>query len=308
LSAEKFVLECVAPYDFKLTTGLFTNGDEQIRKFQDGKFWQVIRIDDQLTLATLENTGTVEDPRISVKLESDRKISSNVKTQAKTLLTAILDVKFDPKPFYEQASNDEILKEITRRLNGLRIPSTATVFEALYDSIIEQQISLDVAHVLETKTVKTFGDTLKLDNRRYFAYPTPDRLASAKIKELRNCGLSTRKAEYIIGIAKLIRDGKLDLESYRNCTDTKKVIEELDRIRGIGVWTAELTVARSMHRYDTIPADDLGLRRVIAHYYSHDRKITAQEARTIAQKWGRWKGLASFYLIIAEATAKTNKQ
>jgi DNA-3-methyladenine glycosylase II len=291
-----------------LIGSLFSNGDEQIRKFQDGRFWQVIRIDDQLALATLENAGTVNDPMISVKLESNHKISAHMKSQAKTLLAAILDIKFDLKPFYQQTSNDEILKEVTRTLRGLRIPSTATVFEALFDSIIEQQISLDVAHVLETKIVKTFGDSLKLDDTQYFSYPTPNRLASAKIKQLRNCGLSTRKAEYLIGIAKLIRDGKLDLESYRNCTDTKKVIEELDKIRGIGVWTAELTIARSMHRYDTIPADDLGLRRVIAHYYCHDRKITTEEARTIAEKWGRWKGLASFYLIITEATAKTNKR
>jgi DNA-3-methyladenine glycosylase II len=287
---------------------LFSNRDEQIRKFQDGKFWQVIRIDDKLALATLENAGTVNHPRISVKLESNQEISSKMKSQAKALLTAILDIEFDPKPFYEQTSNDKILKEVTRQLMGLRIPSTATVFEALFDSIIEQQISLDVAHILETKIVKTFGGSLKLDQRRYFAYPTPDKLASANTKRLRECGLSTRKAEYLVGISKLIRDGELDLESLRNCTDTKRIIEELDKIRGIGVWTAELTIARSMNRYDTIPADDLGLRRVIAHYYCHDRKITAQEARTIAEKWGRWKGLASFYLIIAEATTMTNKR
>jgi DNA-3-methyladenine glycosylase II len=231
-----------------------------------------------------------------------------MKNQAKTIIAVLFDIKFDPKPFYQQASNDRILKEVSRKLRGLRIPSTTTVFEALLDSIIEQQISLDVAHVLETKIVKTFGDILKLDGREYFAYPTPKKLASADIKQLRSCGLSTRKAEYLIEISRLIRDGKLNLESYKNFTDTRKIIEELDKIRGIGVWTAELTIARSMHRYDTIPADDLGLRRVIAHYYCHDKKITGNEARKIAEKWGRWKGLASFYLIIAEATENAHDQ
>jgi DNA-3-methyladenine glycosylase II len=231
-----------------------------------------------------------------------------MKNQAETTIGALFDIKFDPKPFYQQASNDRILKGVSRKFMGLRIPSTATVFEALFDSIVEQQISLDVAHVLETKIVKTFGDRLKLDSKEYFAYPRPEKLASADIKQLRRCGLSTRKAEYLTEISKLIRDGKLNLESFRDCTDTRKIIEELDKIRGIGVWTAELTVARSMHRYDTIPADDLGLRRVIAHYYCHDKKITGKEARTITEKWGRWKGLASFYLIIAEATENAHDQ
>jgi DNA-3-methyladenine glycosylase II len=308
IAIEKFTLDCVSPFSFKLSTSLFSNGDEQIRRLQDGKFWQVIRINNQLALATLEDSGTIGEPKVFVKLESNRTISSDMRKKAKTILEALFDVKFDPKTFYQQASNDRILKEIIQKLKGLRIPSTATVFEALFDSIVEQQISLDVAHVLETKIVKTFGDSLKLNGKEYFAYPTPEKLSFANIKQLRSCGLSTRKAEYLIEISKLIHDEKLNLESYKNFTDTRKIIEELDRIRGIGVWTAELTIARSMHRYDTIPADDLGLRRVIAHYYCHDRKITGQEARTITEKWSKWKGLASFYLIIAEATEKTLNQ
>ncbi len=301
-----FTLKCVPPFSFNLSASLFSNGDAQIRRFQEGKFWQVIRFDGQLALATVEDSGTVENPWISVKLQSNRIISSGMKNHAKSIIAALFDIKFNPKPFYEQASKDRILRRVIRNFWGLRIPSTATVFEALLDSIVEQQISLDVAHVLETNVVKTFGNILKLEDREYFAYPTPNKLASANIKQLRSCGLSTRKAEYLIEISKLIRDRKLNLEDYRNYSDTEKIIEELDKIRGIGIWTAELTIARSMHRYDTIPADDLGLRRVIAHYYCPDRKITGQQARKIADKWGKWKGLAAFYLMIAEAKENTH--
>jgi DNA-3-methyladenine glycosylase II len=57
---------------------------------------------------------------------------------------------------------------------------------------------------------------------------------------------------------------------------------------------------RGLNRLDSIPADDIGIRRVISHYYCGERKISSNEAREIAKKWGKWKGLASFYLIIAE--------
>jgi DNA-3-methyladenine glycosylase II len=53
-------------------------------------------------------------------------------------------------------------------------------------------------------------------------------------------------------------------------------------------------------RKNALPADDLGLRRVISHYYCSDKKISSAEARMIAEKWGNWKGLAVFYLIIGE--------
>jgi 3-methyladenine DNA glycosylase/8-oxoguanine DNA glycosylase len=56
-----------------------------------------------------------------------------------------------------------------------------------------------------------------------------------------------------------------------------------------------------MHRFDVLPADDFGLRRVISRYYCKGRSIKASEACSIAEAWGSWKGLAAFYLIIAEA-------
>jgi DNA-3-methyladenine glycosylase II len=191
------------------------------------------------------------------------------------------------------------MSNLTQRLRGLKSPTTPTVFEALIDSIIEQQISLNVAHSLEKNVIKTFGDTLKVDNAVYYAFPTPQKLASASVEKLRQCGLSFRKAEYIRDVSKLIADGKLDLEKLKSYENIKEIINELCEIRGIGVWTAELTMVRGMQKLEAIPADDLGVRRCISHYYCNDRKISGEEARKIAEKWGKWKGLASFYLLTA---------
>jgi DNA-3-methyladenine glycosylase II len=306
--AQKFVIECIPPFNFELSVGLFSGGDRQIRKYEKGKFWQIIRTDGQLALITLKPLGTVDQPRIAVELESNDKISREQKNKAKALVTALLNTQFDLNPFYEGVASDKILADLTKRLRGLRIPSTPTVFEALVDSIIEQQISLDVAHVLETNLIKAFGDSLSLNQEVYYVYPTPKKLASANIKKLRGCGLSTRKAQYIIEISKMIARGNLDLESYKDYDDAQEIIEELDKIRGIGVWTAELTIMRAMNKNDVIPADDLGLRRVIAHFYCNDKRITGEEARRIAEEWGKWKGLACFYLMVAEAMEEINKR
>jgi 3-methyladenine DNA glycosylase/8-oxoguanine DNA glycosylase len=55
-----------------------------------------------------------------------------------------------------------------------------------------------------------------------------------------------------------------------------------------------------MHRLDAFPADDFGLRRSIARRYNLGEKITGEEARSIADSWGAWKGLAAYYLLIAD--------
>jgi DNA-3-methyladenine glycosylase II len=109
-----------------------------------------------------------------------------------------------------------------------------------------------------------------------------------------------RKAEYIKEISKLVTDGKVNLERFKGYEDAKEVVDELDKMRGVGVWTAELTMIRGMQRFDAIPADDLGVRRCVSHYYCNDNDMSGEEVRKIAERWGRWKGLACFYLIVAE--------
>ncbi len=59
-------------------------------------------------------------------------------------------------------------------------------------------------------------------------------------------------------------------------------------------------MVRGMQKFEAIPADDLGVRRCISHYYRDDKSISGEEVRKIAENWGKWKGLASFYLIVAE--------
>ncbi len=45
-----------------------------------------------------------------------------------------------------------------------------------------------------------------------------------------------------------------------------QIIDELCEIRGVGIWTAELTVLRGLNNVKAIPADDIGLQRTISHY------------------------------------------
>jgi DNA-3-methyladenine glycosylase II len=148
--------------------------------------------------------------------------------------------------------------------------------------------------------IKTFGDVVKINKSIYYAFPAPETLASVTIGQLCTCGLSAKKAEYIRDIAALISNGSLNLEKFKSYEDTNEIIDELCKLRGVGAWTAELALIRGMNKLEAIPADDLGLKRTISHYYCNDKKISSKDARSIAKRWGRWKGLAGFYLIMAE--------
>jgi DNA-3-methyladenine glycosylase II len=297
---ETFTLQPLAPFNYDLTAQIFSLGDKQIRSYTNGRFHQVLRIDGNLVLVKLNSNGMVEQPNLTVELKSNSRITRQDKLKAQEIIQCIFNLGFDLCSFYKDIENDHAMSQITRQLYGLKNPTTPTVFESLVDSIVEQQISIKVARTIEERLAKKFGDHLDVDGEAYFAFPTSQNIAVANISEIQQVGLSQRKAEYIQNAAKLIVDGKLDLEGLKNNGSAEQIIAELDEIKGIGVWTAELTMLRGMQRLDALPADDFGIRRVISRYYCDGRPIKTAEAREIAKAWGRWKGLAAFYLIIAE--------
>ena len=295
------------PYNFDLSCLIFADGDNQIRKYDEGKFWQVLRVNDKLIQVTVESVGKVDEPVLSVELKSNDQISDDDELLTEKIISNIFNTDFDLNSFYEHVKNDKILFKLSEKLFGLKTPTTPTVFEALFDSIVEQQISLKAAHSIERKIIKTFGSKIVIDAQSYFAFPTPEQLNNASMDQLRECGISFRKAEYIKDISELMVTGKLDLEKFKTYKNIDDIIDELCELRGIGEWTAELTIIRGLKGFDSFPADDVGIRRVISHYYHHNQKISADEARKIAKKWGKWKGLAAYYLIIAELSNITVK-
>ena len=200
--------------------------------------------------------------------------------------------------FYKGVKHDAVLKRLTEELKGLRFMTTASLFEALVYAICEQQISLAVARSIETRIIKAFGNTLRIGSDTYYAFPTPQTLSDASVELIRACGVSQKKAEYVRDISRMVASDQLDRVNVG--TTNLVAIEELKKIRGIGLWTAEYVLIRGMSRLDALPADDLGIRRSISHYYFHDEKITAEQARQLAENWGPWRGLASFYLLSAQ--------
>jgi DNA-3-methyladenine glycosylase II len=297
---ETFTKEALAPLNFDLTAQIFRSGDRQIRAYSNGVFHQVLNVDSDLVLAKITSNGKIEKPKLVIELKSNSPITHNHVRKIKEIVDFSFNLNFNLCSFYKDIKNDSVMNQIIHQLYGLKNPTTLTVFESLVDSIVEQQISIKVAHVIEQRLTKKFGDLLQIDGNTFFAYPVPQNIAAASLGDIQQVGLSMRKAEYIHGVAQLIADGKLDLEGMKNRKNSEQIVAELDEIKGIGVWTAELTMLRGLQRLDVLPADDLGIRRVISKYYCSGKRIKAAEARQIATAWGKWKGLAAFYLIIAE--------
>ena len=288
-----------SPFNFELSTKIFSDGDPQIQRYENRCYWQVIRLNERLILITIRSSGTVDEPELSVTLKPDNELTNEDIVLVREIISSIFNLDFDLRNFYDDVKEDPIMSKLTSELRGLTSPTTPTLFEAIVSSIIEQQISLKAARSIETRMIKNYGDKLEMEDKIFYGFPAPETLSKLESEDLRRCGLSYRKAEYVIGLAKLIENDKLDLDKFKNM-DAPDIIQELLKIRGIGVWTAELALLRGMQRLDTVPADDLGLRRVVSHYYTNGEPISGDKLRKIANSWGKWSGLAAFYLIVAD--------
>jgi DNA-3-methyladenine glycosylase II len=294
------IIEPLAPFDLSLSSLVFAEGNRCVKSFQDECFSQIIDVGNRLVWARLTSNGCVNKPKLMLELYADHLgFSESEKLQAVEAVSHIFSLNMPLEPFYSHVKGDFVMAQVTQKLCGFKFPTTLTVFESLIDAIVEQQISIKVARSIEERLAVMFGESVIVGGETFFAFPSAAALVEAGVEDIRQAGLSLRKAEYIYGVAKLVVDGILDLDGLKGC-DREKVVSVLDNMRGIGVWTAELTMLRGMHRFDVLPVDDFGLRRVISRYYCGGRPIKAFEAGQIATAWGAWKGLAAFYLIIAE--------
>lgn len=288
------------PYDFSASAFIFSHGDPAIRCFKDGIFWQALEVDGMPVLVRVHSPGTTNAPELVCSVESERTVPKSVRSSAGDHIAAMFNIYEDLIPFYQKIEHDPLLTGLLPTLYGLKSPATPTVFEALIDSVIEQQISLPVAHTLQNRMIKNRGQSVSSRDSVYFCYPTPARLADTPVELFRFLGMTVRKGEYIREISRQIVDGFFDCEGLKTISDTGQIIRELVKIRGIGQWTAELTILRGMHRLDAFPADDVGTRRIIAQYYHNGNRMTVDAARAFAEQWGEWKGLAAYYLEIAD--------
>ena len=267
--------------------------------YEGGVWRRALRLDSGgLIPVALRSLGTVEEPKIEVTC------LSAVSEQEKSDLAAKLDWMFsfseDLTALYAFMDADPILKNFKDKLHGLKAGSMgATVFESIIKAILQQQISLRVSFWMTNSLITKFGEHVEVNGLVYYDFPTPSTLAKASLEQIRRCGLSWRKAEYIKGIAEKVVNGEFDPEGLKKLSN-EKVIEELKSFRGVGTWTAELVLCTGLKRNNVTPADDLGVRRTISKFYSDGTNLSGNEVRKLTEKWDIFKKNIVYYLICAE--------
>jgi len=179
---------------------------------------------------------------------------------------------------------DRIMRRLIPTYPEIWLESRGNPFVTLARSIVGQQISVKAAESVWQRVLLRCGRRL-----------TPTGVIKAGLVALRECGLSQRKAEYVLDLAGHFKNRMVHPQQWASMDD-EAVIKELSAIRGIGRWTAEMFLIFNLQRPDILPLDDVGLLKAISlHYYSGE-PVSRFEAREVAQAWEPWRTVATWYL------------
>jgi DNA-3-methyladenine glycosylase II len=175
--------------------------------------------------------------------------------------------------------------DIETRLRRRSEERPADAYGALLRAIVGQQLSTKAARTIYGRVIDLFGGST----------PSPEQLLEASEEDLRGCGLSGRKAEYVRDLAAHVLSGELELERLGDLSD-EEVIEEIVAVRGLGQWTAEMFLIFHLERPDVLSGGDLGIRKAVQIEYGLKEMPAPKQVLKIGEAWRPYRSLASLYL------------
>jgi DNA-3-methyladenine glycosylase II len=195
------------------------------------------------------------------------------------------------KPEYWQESIDylsnidAILRELINKYSQSTLTTHGDALETLMRSIVGQQISVKAAASVWKKIIDLL-DEIK-----------PDNVLLAGFENLRSCGLSKQKTQYILNIAEHFKSHNINDESYWNDREFSNIYDELITIKGIGPWTAEMFGMFYLLERDIFPLKDLGILKAINQLYNVDGiPLQIDQVVAISDRWKPYRTVASWYL------------
>lgn len=178
---------------------------------------------------------------------------------------------------------DPRMAALIARIGPHRPRISSNPFNTLLCSILQQQISMQVAAVFRARLLALCGGRF-----------SPAAVLALKPRQLRAAGLSRQKALYVHDLAAHFADGRLTSRRLRKLDD-EGVIQAVTQVHGIGRWTGEMLLMFCLERPDVWPIDDLGLRKAVGRFCGMSEMPRARDIRDLGDIWRPYRTYASWY-------------
>tara|TARA_B110000003_G_C16300792_1_gene398793 strand:- start:5 stop:616 length:612 start_codon:yes stop_codon:yes gene_type:complete len=183
---------------------------------------------------------------------------------------------------FEHLKKDEVMKTLIKKVGNeitLYDRTEKDLAKAIAQLIIEQQVSFKAAITIK-KRFKKIIEKLSYNE-----------ILQIKNTDLQSIGITFRKVEYIKNIYTYFLNSTFDFYN----ENSKNVVKELIKIKGIGKWTAEMFLIFILYDLNVFSKGDLALINSIKINYGIN-EINDSMLNTITEKWSPYKTVASLLL------------
>lgn len=161
-----------------------------------------------------------------------------------------------------------------------------TPFLALTKSILYQQLAYKAGTSIYTRFVGLCGGE---------AGVLPETVLALTPHQLRQIGVSGRKASYLHDLARKYQNGILS-DTGIITMDDKSLFTMLTMVNGIGSWSVHMFMIFSLHRPDVLPVNDLGVRKGVQLLYGLEELPRPSQMEQLCEKWRPYRSVASWYI------------
>ncbi len=290
-----FAVRLPGPLDIPASLEMFRrSGDDLIDRWDGSTLVRTLPVGDRHVAYACTHSGTTLEPTLHVTV-ADTAAAVDARPVAEAVAGMFVPA---PPEFAELVARDRVIAQLNARYPGLRPVRQFELFAALVRCISAQQVNLRWAATTRARLAEAFGTRHEVAGQVVYSLDV-SQFAGLAVDEIRALQLTTRKAEYIISVAQAIASGRLSLAQLAQMRDDE-VITALAGLRGIGRWSAEWILARTLGR-PRVVAGDLAVRKAVgAAYLGMPPKgplPSEDEVREATAHWGPSGSIAQQLLL-----------
>ncbi len=212
---DPLVLELDGPLDLPASLDHFgRRGDDLMERWDGRRFLTTVPGDGRPVAVRVVPGGSVDRPTVAVTVDPEAPATDAdavIDIVRRTIVAA-------PPSWPALLTTDPVLADLDARYPGLRPAMTPDIFVGLIASISAQQVNLAWAATTRRRLAEAFGERHDLDGEPVYSL-SPARLAEAPVEAIRALQFTNAKAAAIVGVARAIADGQLDLLSLPTLAD-----------------------------------------------------------------------------------------
>ncbi len=229
----------------------------------------------------------------SAELAVDGAASAAAPAALAQLLPRMLGLTQQVEAFERAYRDHPQLGPLIARHPGLRVPLSASPFEALSWAITGQQISVRAAISLRRRLIEVAG---LRHSDGLACYPDAERVAVLSEADLRSAGFSQAKAQTLIRLGRLVAEDELPLDAWIATLPVDEIRRELMQVRGIGPWTIDYALLRGFGWLDGSLHGDVAVRRSLQAVLDCPESVTEGQAKRWLAEFSPWRALIAAHL------------